>query len=153
MGKAGLLKKLHPLLVLTTIWAISDEQPPSVRYTRGYAELPTALHTFRTDNEASRVARIFRQEDHCSLPSRLSLCSQKDSKDDKCIGVIKRTLPLQKYEVRIHFYIHFTIAGSHARCPTISGNGKPTYSLSHHLSTTSSQTARLYLRLLKGIAT
>ena len=122
MGKAGLLKKLHPLLVLTTIWAISDEQPPSVRYTRGYAELPTALHTFRTDNEASRVARIFRQEDHCSLLSRLSLCSQKDSKDDKCIGVIKRTLPLQKYEVRIHFYIHFTIAGSHARCPTISGN-------------------------------
>ena len=96
MGKAGLLKKLHPLLVLTTI---SDEQPPSVRYTRGYAELPTALHTFRTDNEASRVARIFRQEDHCSLPSRLSLCSQKDSKDDKRIGVIKRTLPLQKYEV------------------------------------------------------
>ena len=99
MGKAGLLKKLHPLLVLTTIWAISDEQPPSVRYTQGYAELPTALHTFRTDNEGSRVARIFRQEDHCSLPSRLSLCSQKDSKDDKCIGVIKRTLPLQKYEV------------------------------------------------------
>ena len=99
MGKAGLLKKHHPLLALTTIWAISDEQPPSVRYTRGYAELPTALHTFRTDNEASRAARIFRQEDHCSLPSRLSLCSQKDSKDDKCIGVIKRTLPLQKYEV------------------------------------------------------
>ena len=94
MGKAGLLKKLHPLLVLTTIWAISEEQPPSVHYTRGYAELPTALHTFRTDN-----ARIFRQEDHCSLPSRLSLCSQKDSKDDKCIGVIKRTLPLQKYKV------------------------------------------------------
>ncbi len=98
MGKAGLLKKLHPLLVLTKIWAISDEQPPSV-ITRGYAELPSALHTFRIDNEASRVARIFRQEDHCSLPSRLSLCSQKDSKDDKCIGVIKRTLPLQKYEV------------------------------------------------------
>ena len=99
MGKAGLLKKLHLLLVLTTIWAISDEQPPSICYTRGYAELPTALHTFRTDNEASRVERIFRQEDHCSLPSRLSLCSQKDGKDDKCIGVIKRTLPLQKYEV------------------------------------------------------
>ena len=122
--QVGLLKKLHPLLVLTsvltTIWAISDEQPP--RYTRGYAELPTALHTFRTDNEGSRVARIFRQEDHCSLPSQLSLCSQMDSKDDKCTGVIKRTLPLQKYEVRIHFYIHFTIAGSHARCPTISGN-------------------------------
>ena len=78
MGKAGLLKKLHSLLVLTTIWAISDEQPPSVRYTRGYAELPTALHTFRTDNEASLVARIYRQEDHCSLPSRLSLCSQPE---------------------------------------------------------------------------
>ena len=108
--------------MLTTIWAISDEQPPSVRYTRGYAELLTALHTFRTDNEASRVARIYRQEDHCSLPSQLSLCSQKDAIDDKSIDVIKRTLPLQKYEVRIHFYIHFTIAGEHARCPTISGN-------------------------------
>ena len=53
MGKAGLLKKLNPLLMLTTIWAISDEQPPSVHYIRGYAELPTTLHTFRTDNEAS----------------------------------------------------------------------------------------------------
>ena len=106
MGKAGLLIKLHPLLVLTTIWAISDEQPPSVRYTRGYAELPTALHTFRTDNEASRVAKIFRQEDHCSLPSRLSLCSQKDSKDDKCVGVIIKGFSLCRnmrlYEVRIH---------------------------------------------------
>ena len=30
---------------------------------------------------------------------------------------------MRLYEVRIHFYIHFTIAGSHARCPTISGNG------------------------------
>ena len=99
MGKAGFLKKLHQLLMLTTIWAISDEQPPSVRYTRGYAELPTTLHTFRTDNKASRITSIFRQEDHCSLPSSLSLCSQKDSKDDKSIGVIKRTLPLQKYEV------------------------------------------------------
>ena len=78
LGKAGLLKKLHPLLVLTTIWAISDEQPPSVRYTRGYAELPTALHTFRTDNEASRVARIFRQEDHCSLPSRPAFSVQPE---------------------------------------------------------------------------
>ena len=29
---------------------------------------------------------------------------------------------MRLYEVRIHFYIHFTIAGSHARCPTISGN-------------------------------
>ena len=122
MGKAGLLKKLKPLLMLTEIWAISDEQPPSVSYTRGYAELPTTFHTFRTDNEASHVARIFRQEDHCSLLSRLSPCGQKDSKDGKSIGVIKRTLPLQKYEVRIHFYIHFTIAGSHARWPTISGN-------------------------------
>ena len=78
MGKAGLLKKLKPLLMLTEIWAISDEQPPSVSYTRGYhysAELPTTLHTFRTDNEASRIARIFRQEDHCSLLSRPSLCS------------------------------------------------------------------------------
>ena len=25
----------------------------------------------------------------------------------------------------IKFYIHFTIAGSHARCPTISRNGFP----------------------------
>ena len=24
---------------------------------------------------------------------------------------------MRLYEVRIHFYIHFTIAGSHARCP------------------------------------
>ena len=30
---------------------------------------------------------------------------------------------MRLYEVRIHFYIHFTIAGEHARCPTISGNG------------------------------
>ena len=29
---------------------------------------------------------------------------------------------MRLYEVRIHFYIHFTIAGEHARCPTISGN-------------------------------
>ena len=83
-------------------------------------------------NEASRVARIYRQEDHCSLPSRLSPCSQKDAIDDKSIGVIKRTLPLQRYEVRIHFYIHFTIAGEHARCPTISGNVDQTTELALH---------------------
>ena len=34
---------------------------------------------------------------------------------------------MRSYEVRIHFYIHFTIAGVHARCPTISGNVAPSY--------------------------
>ena len=72
-------------------------------------------HTFRIDNEASRFARIFRQENHCLLPSQPFLYSQKGSKDGKQIEVIKRTHPVQKYEVRIHFYIHFTIPGSHAR--------------------------------------
>ena len=78
MGKPGLLKKPHPLLVLTTIWAISDEQPPSVRYTRGYAKLPTALHTFRTDNEGSRVARIFRQEDHALFTTQSAFSVQPE---------------------------------------------------------------------------
>ena len=56
--------------MLMAIRAISDEQPPSVSYdTRGYAELHTILHAFRTDDEASRFASIFRQEDHCLLLS------------------------------------------------------------------------------------
>ena len=57
MGKVHLLEKLKPYLMLTEIRVISDEQPPSVSYTRGYAELPTILHTFRIDNEASRFTK------------------------------------------------------------------------------------------------
>ena len=111
--------------MLTEIRAISDEQPPSVSYARGYMELSTILHTFRTDNEASRVASICRQEDRCLLLSPPFLYSQKDSNDSKQIEVIETTHPVQKYEVRIHFYIHFIIPGSPVRCPSISGNAIP----------------------------
>ena len=93
-------------MTLTEIRAISDEQPPSVSYTRGYAELPILLH--RIHNEPSRFARIFREYEHCSLLSRPFLYSQKGGKDGQEIKATKSTRPVQNYEVRIYFYIHFT---------------------------------------------
>ena len=90
MGKAGLLKKLKPLLMLTAIWAISDEQPPSVSYTRGYAELPTTLHTFRTDNEVNRVARISDKKTTIHYSVGLPCAARRIAKTAKVrIGMIR----------------------------------------------------------------
>ena len=44
--------------------------------------------------------------DYCLLLSQPFLYSQKGSKDGKRIEAIKRTHPVQKYEVRIHFYTY-----------------------------------------------
>ena len=53
---------IKPSVVLTVIWTIGEEQPPSVSYTQGYEELPTIFRTFRIGNEVRHFARISREK-------------------------------------------------------------------------------------------